>query len=274
MGKADCERGDKLPIDAAIGAASLQGANILVTRPRPQAARLCELIEEYDGIPIAFPTIDIQPLPRQPLISQTLDNINDYDWLIFVSTNAVKFTLQLIDGKIAALSRCRIAAIGNATACCLQREGLTVDLRPEYGFNSEALLEMAEFNAVRGQKCLLVRGVGGRETLAETLRERGAQVDYLEVYRRDIATTDVRPLLTLLQQHRLSAITSYSEESLQNLRLLLGDHADSIVSLPLVVISQRLAKLAEQRGFKSILVSASPEDEDILRTLTTIKWGK
>ncbi|WP_305909105.1 uroporphyrinogen-III synthase [Methylomarinum sp. Ch1-1] len=252
----------------------LNGVRILVTRPRPQAEGLCRLIERQGGIALNFPTLEIKPLAQTDEIKAKLQALNDYHWLIFISANAVNFALKANNGKIEQFAEPRIAAVGGATAKALKDHDLSVDLLPDQGFNSEALLQTSAMRAIAGQRCLIVRGRGGREMLADTLRQRGASVDYLEVYQRTMPNRDISELLALLQHNRLNAVTITSGEALQNLLAMLGDDAPLLFSLPLVVISDRIEQMARQIGFKRILVTNSPADTAILQTLTTLPWGK
>jgi uroporphyrinogen-III synthase len=56
------------------------------------------------------------------------------------------------------------------------------------GDDSEALLQLPRCarRCTPDARVLILRGEGGRELLAERLREQGASVDYLELYRRDL----------------------------------------------------------------------------------------
>jgi len=67
-----------------------------------------------------------------------------------------------------------------------------------------------------------VRGVGGREHLAAALRARGAQVEYLEAYRRAVPILDPLPVRRALEQQRLRAIVAASAEGVRNLVTMVG----------------------------------------------------
>jgi len=200
----------------------LNGACVLVTRPEHQAENLSRLIEQRGGIAVRFPTLEIVSRDDDR-IKSTLANLDGFRWVVFISANAVNFALKANSGKIPRTKSVRFAAVGQATAQAMKMAGLPVDLVPEYGYNSEALLEMPQLQQVEGQNCLIVRGEGGREQLATTLRSRGAEVDYLEVYKRIIPRMDSSPVVELLAQHRLDVITVTSAEALQNLSLMLGE---------------------------------------------------
>ena len=123
----------------------LNGAHVLVTRPAHQAENLSRLIDERNGVSVRFPTLAIVALVDSCTIKDTLVHLDRYQWLVFISANAVTMHSYYIDGgKIKQFKSTRIAAIGQATAQALALAGLPVDLVPENGYNSEALLAMPQ----------------------------------------------------------------------------------------------------------------------------------
>jgi len=251
---------------------ALNGARILVTRPAAQAENLCHLIEQHGGVPIRFPTLEIVATQPDPdLLSQAAAS----DWLIFTSTNAVDFAIKAFGGKMPALRKFKVAAVGAATACALQQAEWPVDCVPASEFNSEGLLAEPELQTVAGMRCVIVRGVGGREKLAESLRSRGAEASYLEVYSRRQPMANSTDLRTDISQGRLDAVTITSVEALQNLLAMLDDESIVLLkSILLIVMSERIGQAAEDFGFNQIAVSAQPTDAAILETLTTLLNGE
>jgi uroporphyrinogen-III synthase len=250
----------------------LNGALILVTRPVAQANKLCQMITLQGGKTLRFPTLDIRAASVDAvLIKKALC----CHWLIFTSSNAVDFALKAFSGKMADLQSAQLAAVGQATANALQQAGLTVACVPHTEFSSEGLLAQPAMQNVAGQHIMIVRGIGGREKLAQTLRNRGAQVDYLEVYRRCQPKADNVQLVHALQSGQLKAITITSGEALENLLAMLDEPSAVILrKLPLLVVSDRIRQLALDRGFEQIAVSLQPTDAAILETLTTLLSGE
>jgi len=264
---------------------ALNGAHVLVTRPEHQAENLSRLIEQQCGIAVRFPTLEIVSKDDTDQIKSKLANLDRFQWVIFISANAVNFALKANSGKIdrippppppfSKVGPGGFAAIGQATAQAMKTAGLPVDLVPEKGYNSEALLAMPQLQQVEGQNFLIVRGEGGREQLAATLRSRGAEVDYLEVYKRVIPKIDSSPVIELLEQHRLDVIIVTSAEALQNLSFMLGEKNIKLLSLiPLVVVSDRIRCIATDMGFNRIIVADSPTDAAILETVITCVTGE
>lgn len=253
---------------------ALNGLRILVTRPTHQAENLCRLIEQQGGIAIRFPTLAIVACDDLLTIQKTLADLNHFQWLIFVSSNAVNFALKANDGKIAKPKMLRLGAIGTATAKALAMAGLSVDLIPAQNYNSEALLALPELQQIQGQRFLIVRGEGGREELANILRSRGADVHYLNVYKRIIPSTNNSDVIAMLEQNELDVITVTSGEVLQNLLIMLGAaRHPQLFNLPLVVVSDRIKQMAVDMGFKRIAVANSPSDEAILETVNQSNRG-
>lgn len=246
-----------------------------MTRPAHQAENLSRLIQGRGGEAVRFPVLDIVARDNIEEVQYALKNLDKFQWVVFISPNAVNFALKANNGKIDRLKTVRFAAVGRATAQALEAAGLTVDVVPEQGYTSEALLAMPQMQQVKGQACLIVRGEGGREELANTLRSRGAVVQYLEVYKRTIPSIDSSQVVQLLAQHRLDVITVTSGEALQNLLIMLGENNHQLLlPIPIVVVSDRIRQLAAGMGFKRIAVTENPADTAILETVTIICNGE
>ena len=218
---------------------ALDGVGVLVTRPRQQAGELAEAIEAYGGTAILFPVIDI--LARDPAdVQADLDVLADPAITVFVSRNAVEHGLDYAAGKIAA--------IGPTTADAIDQAGGHVDICPAAGFDSEHLLMEAAFDDVAGKTIRIIRGDVGREKLASSLKERGAEVEYLSTYERKRPRYTAAELTSLeedWQAGRVSVAVVMSVQSLENLGALLPDWCRKQLPMtPLVTPSARVLKEA------------------------------
>ena len=169
---------------AAPVAPSLAGRVVLVTRPAGQGEQLADRVRAAGGEPFLFPTLAIEPVSPSPHAAALLRRPDVFSWAVFVSANAVAHGLPLILAAGAWPPGLRAAAVGAGTAAALRARGVPQVLAPAAGGDSESLLALAAMHEVGGQRVLVIRGVGGRELLADTLRARGAHVEYLECYRR------------------------------------------------------------------------------------------
>jgi len=252
---------------------SLQGKRILVTRPAAQAGKLAQMISAQGGQAVLFPLLEIGPADDPGPLQRAIAQLDDFAVAIFISPNAIDFGLSAILAVRPWPSRLQAATIGPGSAAQLASQGVGQVLVPAARFDSEALLELPAFQAeaVVGKKVLLLRGNGGRELLADTLRQRGAQVDAATCYRRS-PPADAAPLVSLLRNRQLDALTISSSEGLRNLLALLDTDAFACLrQLPLFVPHQRIAEEAAKLGLHRVMLSA-PTDAGIIESLCSFNW--
>jgi len=243
----------------------LAGLGILVTRPRHQAGALLAAIEAQGGNAILFPTLEI--VPRSPAdIRADAVRLGAPDITIFVSPNAVRYGLEY--AGCGALT-----AIGPATAAALEAAGRTVDIRPASGFDSEHLLAEPALKNVVGKVVRIIRGQKGRDLLAETLRSRGALVDFLSVYDRlppAYAAEEIEAIDAQWRAGRIDVVTVMSTESLQNLLALLPQSCrKQLAETRLVTPAARVIKEALDLlpGIPTTLAQGPQVDDMVLAIL-------
>lgn len=240
---------------------TLSGLKVLVTRPVQQARILCERIEHAGGEAILFPVIDIVPVESQAWSEMVLA---EPGILIFVSRNAVVHFVAGWPSKLPG--DLQLVAVGTGTAVEMEAAGLPVSARPAVE-SSEGLLSLLSSENIEKKQIWIVRGEGGRETLATGLRARGALVEYIEVYQRQL------PTVTLVQAEQADKATCAivtSTAGLDNMKTLLATQQRKIQQQPLIVISERIGKHAVQCGFKQVIVSTGASDEAIVLALNKI----
>ena len=96
------------------------GHRVLVTREHSGGF---ESLEELGAEVIQFPTIEIVPPENWDELDSAIDTIESYDWLIFTSSNAVRyFFSRLFEKKrdIRELKGLKICAIGAKTAASIE----------------------------------------------------------------------------------------------------------------------------------------------------------
>ena len=252
----------------------LKGLKVVVTRPQHQAETLCKLIEDHGGKAIRFPMIEINISENQQVAKTLLNNINQYDIGIFISRNAVDWTMKLLGDKQSALERLNIYAIGAATADML-KQSLLKNVITNDGTNSESLLDVdiLSANEISGKKVIIFRGEGGREYLATTLRERGAQVDYAEVYRRDCPEYDQDFINQLWKFNAPDVVIVTSDSGLENLFTLLNyEQRNLLLSKQLVIMGKRMFDSSINFGFTNPpIIAEENSDEGILKAI--LKWA-
>jgi uroporphyrinogen III methyltransferase/synthase len=158
----------------------LSGRSVVVTRARAQASPLAARLRELGAAVVEAPAIRIEPLAVQ------LPDLTSYDLLCVTSPNGAQRLLEEVrDAR--ALAGPTIAAIGPGTARALRAGGIEPDVVPERSV-AEGLVEALASVVV--ERALIARAEDARDVLEQALRERGARVDVLALYRTVAAPLD------------------------------------------------------------------------------------
>lgn len=232
----------------------LAGLRIVVTRPRQQAAGLAQRIAALGGTPLMFPLLEIAPSPDPSALRAFVSQAAHFQLLIFISPNAVHYGMQALR---AVPQGVRVAAVGQGSARALRELGVAQVIAPEGRADSESLLALPALQNVAGERIAILRGDAGRELLGDTLKARGAEVQYVACYRRSTVVPDMAAL------HAASpdAITLTSSEALEGLdAALAGAHAAIRNTVPLFVPHPRIAEAARTLGWHRVLATAGGDD--------------
>jgi uroporphyrinogen-III synthase len=234
--------------------------NILLTRALEQVKPLESLLLKRAHQPLLFPTLEIKAI-------KTRAKLDEYDAVIFISANAVRYGLPILKCTRYA----KIFAVGGLTAKKLKSYDIFVDDFPSKNPSSEALLNLKSVAKLSGKNILIFRGKGGRETLKIGLEKNHNQVEYVEVYERVIC--DLTPLhkqsLANFLANPQGVISATSNENLDGL-LTLAEQLNAALILkkyPLIVLSERIQRRALSLGFERIIITRDISDQSIADVL-------
>jgi uroporphyrinogen-III synthase len=247
----------------------LLGRRIVVTRPAGQADTLCEAIALRGGTPIRFPVMAIEPLDDPSALRELATRLDDFDCAFFVSPNAVRHALTQLLAEREWPARVAVATVGKGSERALAEYGFDKVIAPETGFDSESVLALPAFapEAVRGRRVVILRGDGGRDLFGETLRARGAEVEYVTCYRRTLPQAAPRVLLELAERGEIDALSLTSSEGVRNLVALLGgDVPPALARVPVFASHPRIAEQAGKAGFVQV-IECAPGDAGLLDAL-------
>lgn len=244
-----------------MAAGPLAGFGIVVTRPAHQAAALAGMISAAGGNPILFPVLEILDVTDlQPLLN-AIERLDSFDLAVFISPNAVVRALNQITARRRWPPGLRVAAIGKGSVRELKRFGIEGVIAPTRAYDSERLLELPQLQAVSGQRIVVFRGEGGRELLGDTLTARGAEVEYVECYRRARPRADAAPLLRAWARGEVHAVTVTSSEGLRNLFEMLGKLGQSWLRRTLLLAPHpRIVQAARELGCTRVVETAAGDE--------------
>ncbi len=276
----------------------LSGLTIVVTRPRDQAVQLARRIEKAGGTPLLFPLLDITAVQDTNTLREQISRLAQFNLAIFISPNAVNYGVaairaagadpcpsQYVGGKsssgggadgqlpqsagsvsnVSLPPSLKIATVGQGSAKALRELGIVNVIAPTERFDSEGLLALPEFQNVAGWKVMIFRGDGGRELLGDTLKARGATVEYAACYQRSKPKQDAGVLLAA----KPDAITVTSSEALDYLWQMLNDSARAALrDTPIFLPHARIAELAREQGWQQVQLTASGDDGLLFALIT------
>lgn len=247
---------------------TLAGLNIVVTRPREQAAQLAQRIEQAGGKAVLFPLLEINPAADPQTLRAFVARLHEFDLAIFISPNAVRYGMEAIRVAGALPAKLKIATVGQGSAKALRDLGVQEVIAPQDRSDSEALLALSALQNVAGDRVVIFRGNGGRELLGDTLKARGAMVEYAECYQRSKPQQDSAALLDA-DPH---AIIVTSSEALGYLWDMFDEHGRTwLAAVPLFVPHGRIADAAQRLGWANV-IETTEGDDGLLTSL--VAWAE
>jgi len=235
---------------------------VLVTRPAPQAGEWVTRLREGGIDAMALPLICIEPAADTAFVRAAWSTLASQRLVVFVSPNAAEQFLGARPSDAAWPAGVLAGSTGPGTTRALLRLGVPAGQIVEPAadaaqFDSEALWRQLRHSDWRSAGVLIVRGEGGREWLADMLRENGAQVALLAAYRRSVPVLDAdsQALLRAARAAPRSHLWLFSSsEAIANLAALAGAAADWSQARALVT-HPRIAARAQQLGLTQVTLA-------------------
>lgn len=226
--------------------------NIILTRPEGENEALANRLLTTGAEITIRPLIKLSALEPTAGLKDQAMNLDHYDFIVFVSKSAVRFGMPLLDQYWPAWpAQLLWLAIGEGTATALADWDVHAQYPEQAG--SEGMLSHRAVQNVVDKKILIVRGLGGRELLASTLRSKGARVEYLEAYERTLVMWPDWPQLI-----HDSVVVITSREMLENFCEQTGVAGQRV---SLIVPSTRIADRARDLGVANITIAAGASEQ-------------
>ncbi len=237
----------------------LFGKRIVVTRARKQASDMVSRLSTLGAQCLEFPAIKIVPPDDFKPLDRAIENIADYDWLVFTSVNGVDMFFDRLFANqkdVRALGHIRTAAIGPATAERLLKFGIFRDIIPE-SYRAESVVEAFKNIPVKKARVLLPRAAEARPVLPEELTKMGARVDEIITYHTVLADDNQTELIEALAGKNVDMITFTSSSTVTNFKSLLpAERFEALVGgITIAAIGPITADTARKNGFSVDLVA-------------------
>lgn len=244
----------------------LAGLHVLNTRPVDRAPALAASLAAAGAWVSALPLLELEPLEPDASARARLQDLDRYRVIFVVSPTAAELGLARLGDYWPQWPVGQAwVAVGAATARVLEAHGLS-PLSPSLE-TSEGVLALPPIAALQpGDRVLVLRGEGGRNLVRDWLQAKSVTVDYLDLYRRRLPDTAAPRWRDLAAAGAPDAVILTSGESLGHWLALAGAQGAGI---PALVISARLAALAEQQGIRTVITAEGARPEEIIAALRT-----
>lgn len=251
-------------------AANSSAPDVLVTRPAgPASDGLCTLLRARGYSTHTQPMLELHAAQELTSAQRCLvRDLDQYHHVVFISANAARFGLDCLQSSWPQWpTGLHWYAIGDATARLLSARGIRA-LVPGEEMTSEGLLALPALQQLDKHRILIAKGEGGRGALLKAFTERGAQVDELACYRRECPQLAAGELAARLQRWQPAAVLISSGEGLQNFTQLLRPAESTTVGATYMVVpSDRVARMAQEMGFRNICIAKNASDDAMIRAL-------
>ena len=247
--------------------AYLKGLRVLVVRPERPGDRLVQLLQTAGAIVYNLPVMKVVSFvdgDRGVAVERQIRSFGQYQKAIFISANAARLFFGWLDRmRLELPGDVEFYAVGESTAAVLRDRDIEVQI-PSIEMTSEGLLDLPGMIGVAGQRILLLKGEGGRDTLARELQQRGARVDGCELYRRERTLENQDEIRRLVDGGEVDAILVHSGELLHHLA---GMVDVTQLELPAVLPSKRVAQLATDAGYRQCIVAQNATPDAMVEVL-------
>lgn len=233
---------------------------LVLTRPRPQCADWLARLAALGVDAVALPLIAIEPGPDEQAAARAWASLPGAALAMFVSPNAVEHFFAAQPAGQAWPDGVLAATVGPGSAQALLSAGVPANLLRQppadaQSFDSEHLWPLLAKDEWQGRRALMLRGEGGRDWLAERLRERGAEVETFNIYQRACPQLDASEQALLEQALRLPGEHVWlfsSSEAIQNLAELGAQPpADALA----IATHPRIAETARALGWPHVVLA-------------------
>jgi uroporphyrinogen III methyltransferase/synthase len=247
----------------------LTGKTILITRSAEQSSELRSLLESHGASVICFPTIEIVSPESWEACDAAIWKLAKYQSVCFTSKNAVAKFVERIrflrPQAVDTLATRNIFAIGEKTKVTLESSGFSVIASPKHA-SAEELAKMLQSHQMNGAKILFPKSQIAREELPQQLRNMGALVDEVIVYRTIIPDPqNLEQVRQMLKENKIDVAAFFSPSSIINFAELVG--VESLNHTAIATIGSTTAEAVMQLGLNAAILAKQATTKGLVEAI-------
>ncbi|MBS82681.1 MAG: hypothetical protein CMD65_00920 [Gammaproteobacteria bacterium] len=164
--------------------------NVIILSKLSIAEKLTQEFERKNIKSVYLPLIETI---SAKISQKQINGVKNADKIIFQSRNAVRHAQQLLP-VIKNHDNLSCLSVGKFTACEVKKLFGVISEYPKNNFSSESLLNIKSLESISNKKIVVVRGIGGRKLIENTIKSRHAEVSVIESYERKIIKNNLKKI--------------------------------------------------------------------------------
>jgi uroporphyrinogen-III synthase len=237
----------------------LAGKRVIITRAVEQGAELFKSLTALGALPISLPLICLGPPQDFAPLDAGLRHLQNFDWIIFTSANAVRAVASRAEVLGIATDRTTtsplVAVIGPMTKKEAEAAGFSVDYVAKTHLGVALAGELADL--LRGKSVFLPRSDRANPDLPSALVALDVKLSEVVAY-RTMATSDLdKQHVARVVAHESDALLFFSPSAVHLLADILGRGALPVLQhkVALVAIGPVTASALREAGANRIIVA-------------------
>jgi len=251
------------------GQSVLAGKRIVVTRAAAQAIDLLKALQYAGAIPILLPVIQILPPEDFTPLDDALGRLNEFDWVLFTSQNAVRIVherLELSPPQTKSNIQTLLAgAVGEATATEATAAGFRVAHIASRPLGAALVEELG--SCLQGKKILLPRSDRANPDMIVALEKFGAKVTEVIAYRTLAADAQDRDVVS--KAMNADAVLFFSPSAVEGFDSVCGEGRLAEFSEKGIVLASGPVTLAALHS-KGIIAAAAAKEPSVARIVEAL----
>ena len=244
------------------------GQKVLITRAGDQAIALTAALSEIGVDPVVVPTIEIVPPASFVELDQAIADLDQVDYLILTSVNAVNAFFDRLVAKghsPQALSAMQTVAVGPKSAEALAERGVTADLIPQ-DYRAEGVVALLK-DRVSGKRLLYPKAALARDLIPAELTAAGAEVIAPIAYASAPPVEAAEKLQKSLADG-LDLLTFTASSTVQNFVALLDTESLILAKqIPVASIGPLTSETAKKLGFTVTVEPKSSTLDELVKAI-------
>ena len=248
----------------------LKGKKVLLTRPEEGSEEFKRKLGYQGAAVISKPLIQLSLKEDQSQLNQALSKLEEYSWVIFNSSAAVRFFFQQAESfgvKWYFYPDLKFATVGEKTKLSLEQLGYRTNFVP-IQYTAEVLAE--NIHDVEGEKVLIPASELTSGNYLEVFKQRGAYPELITFYENRQLILSEEEKEELLNE-RFDFLTFTSGSTIEAFHHNFGKPSASFLESKVICIGPSTAKVAEDLNWKVDAVAQPHTIEGMIESMRELE---